>query len=128
MRVLFYINVREQSGHTYFTPFCKLLEGVVDGSKPFRGEIIADVVDDLLVVNSALVGELLLEGANLLRGQEHSTIVQEEVEIMLGHTTLTIGIKGWDVSVEMDEVFMIASEQLEFDLVADLDNWVHPVH
>ena len=128
MRVLLDVKVGQKCGHTDFVVAGELFEGVVNGGKSLLGEVVADVVDKLLVVDSLGVGELLLEGADFLGGEEDSALVEEEIEVMLGHASAAGGVVGGDVGVEVDEVLVVAPEQLELDLVADLDNRVHPVH
>jgi len=47
---------------------------------------------------------------------------------MLGQSSPLLGIVLGDLGVEVEEVFVGAPEELEFDLVVDLLLCVHPVH
>jgi hypothetical protein len=47
---------------------------------------------------------------------------------MLRKTSAIIVVKFRDLNVKRDKIVSLLAEELEFEFIADLNKWVHPVH
>lgn len=47
---------------------------------------------------------------------------------MFSESALVGMIIFWDLGIEMNKIFILSAEELEFEFIIDLGNWIHPVH
>lgn len=74
---------------------------MIDGCHSFLGEIVADVGNELKIVDAALVRELVLDYSDLLGGEEYSRCIEEEVEGMFGDASFFFWVILGDLGIEM---------------------------
>ena len=101
---------------------------MIDSCKPFLGDVIAKVGDEEKVADTFWVREVVLDDSYLLGGQKYTWSIEEEIKCVFGHSFGSLGIKGRNVGVHMEEIFMSAAEELEFALVVDLGKSIDPIH
>lgn len=106
----------------------ELLEGMIDGSQSFLGDVIADIIDKLPVGYSRRCGEAILDSPDFLCGKKYAACIEEQIECMFGECTLVGGVVFGDLGVERDEVVVLLAEELEFEFVIDLSKRIYPVH
>lgn len=131
MRVLAAVVVLQQvlQGHSVCALGVQLVVGCgYEFAHPLRQRVL-DVFEQCPVVDQpALLGVQVLDGADLLEGEEDADFVREGVECVLGEAAGELGVEVLGVLVDVQEVLGALAEELELDFVEDLVGLVLPVH
>lgn len=106
----------------------ELFEGMIDGRQSLLPEVITNIIDESSIGDSIGMWEIIFNCSDLLRGKEDSSGVEEKIEGMLRKSSTVIGVEFGDLNVKSDEIVSLLAEELEFEFIADLYKWVHPVH
>ena len=128
MRMPLNLNTANQLPHHYLPPFLKLTKHMVHSSPPLLTDIVPHIRHKLEVVHPAFMREVVPYYPQLLRCQENTRSVEQQVKGMLTETPPFLGVVFGDLSVEVQQVLVGPAEELELELVVDFRSSVDPVH
>jgi len=72
--------------------------------------------------------EIILYRPDLLRSEEDSSGIEEEIECMLRKSSTIIRVEFGYLNIKSYEIVPLLTEQLEFEFIADLYKRVNPIH
>jgi hypothetical protein len=103
-------------------------EGMVDSCKSFLGDVVADIINEEAIVDAVLMGIVVFNGPDLLGCEEYAGSIEEKIECLFGEAALDLRVVFGNEGVEVEEVLVDATEELELEFVIDFDQWVDPIH
>lgn len=106
----------------------QLLKAVVNSRDSFLGDVVPHILYEASIVDFAICGKPFLDGSDFLSGEENSKRVEKQVEGMLRHEASVILVIFDHLGVALVQVVDSFAEQLEFELVIDFLDLIHPVH
>lgn len=101
---------------------------MIDSGLSFLSDIFPDIINKESIVDSMLMGEIISNSSYLLSSKEYPTLVQKQIESMLWHSPSILSIELTLQLVDVQQIFVDSSEELEFDFVIDFHERIYPVH
>ncbi len=105
--------------------FCKT---VINRGDSFVRNIVSNILDELNIVDPVVFAKPFLNGSDLLRSEKNSKRIEKHIKGMFGHQASILLVEFRQFVIAFIKVLHSLSEQLEFKLVINLSDFVHPIH
>lgn len=101
---------------------------MIDSSLSFLSDILPDIINKESIVDSILMREIISNRSYLLSSEEDTALIQKQIESMLWHSPSILRIELAIQLVDVQQIFVDSSKELEFNFVIDFYERIYPIH